>query len=131
MKGILILIIMSWLGFLIVSLIVPVVLLVSVPLLRWVGQDPSLRFGLLGYRISVSRSSEENWYEGNMYAAKVWLCIGIVLVVISLAISFITVSISLADRSVLLTVMVLVQALLAVLTIVPVELHLRHFDSRE
>lgn len=66
-----------------------------------------------------------------MYAAKVWLCIGIVLVVISLAISFITVRSSLSNQSVLLTVMVLVQTLLAVLTIVPVELHLRHFDNQE
>lgn len=122
---------MSWLSFLIVSLIVPVVLLVGVPVLRWVGKDSSFRFGLLGYRTPLSRSSEDNWREGNMYAAQVWLCVGIVFAVISLAVSFLAMRVSLDDRSLLSTVLVVVQVVLAILTIVPVELHLRHFDSRQ
>jgi hypothetical protein len=86
---------------------------------------------LLGYRTPLSRSSEDNWREGNMYAAQVWLYVGIIFVVISLAVSFLAMRVSLDDRSLLSTVLVVVQVVLAILTIVPVELHLRHFDSRQ
>ncbi|ROT86622.1 SdpI/YhfL protein family [Bifidobacterium mongoliense] len=119
---------MDWIWFVVMSLIIPVMMIASAPLCSWAAKDDGLRYGLIGYRTPLSRSSPENWREGSEYSARVLLITGVILLLISIGLSVAAVWLSADTRSRLSLVTVAVQVVLLVLSIIPVEVHLHRFD---
>lgn len=86
--------------------------------------------GMIGYRTSRSRLSKETWNFAQLYSGKIFLISGMFMFVVSVAASIVSFAVSEDAAAHICVILCLVQVIIILLSIIPVEAALRkNFDQ--
>ena len=110
-------------------LLIPVIMIISGYLMK--AKTPKKINGIYGYRTERSMKNKETWNFANKLCGDIWLKVGLIMLIISAVITAI-ISINKDENAfaVASIVILLVQTIILIATIVPVEKALRNkFDE--
>ena len=106
----------------IVSIIVPIVMIICGFMMYKF--PPKDRFGCMGYRTARSRQSDESFLFAQIYCGKLWIIVGVCMLIITIILSYIY-------KLSIYNFFVLAQVIIMVLTIIPVECKLKEKFMRK
>lgn len=86
---------------------------------------------LAGYRTDRSMKNQDTWFFANKMCGGFWWKIGLILIVLSLVLFFLIMNLSEDAQGLVILIAILVQTLICVLSIIPVETALKKtFDDQ-
>lgn len=121
---------MFWQVFIFVcNLLIPALMLI----LGWMmyKHTPKEINDIYGYRTTMSRMNKDTWNFANKYCGKLWIKIGIIMLIISLIIQFLFINSNDYIITIISCMLCIIQAIVVIFSIIPVEKELKkNFDEK-